>query len=326
MAALDRGGHVEDLPGLGDIVGPEHPRALPGADGGRGERADQPFAGWPVERLPDEILVRQRDEHRPARRDEFTEPPASPPASAGCSCRSRGPGRSRSGQPGTPTRPPARRAETVSHDVGDDVVVLDPMRSGARWQPPACVHTSPTPYAAATSARSGSCPPHASLSRSPQRAQTAAPTSCRQVSTLMTRPGYAVADRGYEVAAARRSPPRRRPRHRAPPLPRRCRRCRRRRRTPSSTASMAASNRERRAAVVEGVGRAVHDRHDLQGPAQLGFLFAQALIGRSFQSSVLARLRCSLALHNLSETDVTGGRSCTGTGRATHPPSTARSN
>ena len=44
---------------------------------------------------------------------------------------------------------------------------------------------------------------------------------------------------------------------------------------------------ERRAAVVERVRRAIDDRHDLQGLAQLGFLFAQALIGRSFQSSVL---------------------------------------
>lgn len=56
--------------------------------------------------------------------------------------------------------------------------------------PPACVHTSPAPYRAATSASFGSTPPHASFSTSAPASQTAAPTSCRQVSTLITTSGW----------------------------------------------------------------------------------------------------------------------------------------
>lgn len=55
--------------------------------------------------------------------------------------------------------------------------------------PPACVHTSPAPYRAATSASFGSTPPHASFSTSAPASQTASPTSCRQVSTLITTSG-----------------------------------------------------------------------------------------------------------------------------------------
>lgn len=55
--------------------------------------------------------------------------------------------------------------------------------------PPACVHTRPTPYRAATSASPGSTPPQASLSRSAPASQTASPTSARQVSTLMITSG-----------------------------------------------------------------------------------------------------------------------------------------
>lgn len=55
--------------------------------------------------------------------------------------------------------------------------------------PPACVHTSPAPYLAATSASPGSTPPQASFRTSAPASQTAAPTSARQVSTLMTTSG-----------------------------------------------------------------------------------------------------------------------------------------
>ena len=55
--------------------------------------------------------------------------------------------------------------------------------------PPACVHTSPTRWRAATCASRGSTPPHASFSRSAPASHTASPTSCRQVSTLITTSG-----------------------------------------------------------------------------------------------------------------------------------------
>ncbi|MGC0349650.1 hypothetical protein RKD34_005230 [Streptomyces sp. SAI-218] len=55
--------------------------------------------------------------------------------------------------------------------------------------PPACVHTRPTLYWAATSARPGSTPPQASFSRSAPASHTASPTDARQVSTLMITSG-----------------------------------------------------------------------------------------------------------------------------------------
>ncbi len=57
-------------------------------------------------------------------------------------------------------------------------------------RPPAWAQTRPIPRAAATSARRGSTPPHASLMRSAPAWPTASPTSARQVSTLMTTSGW----------------------------------------------------------------------------------------------------------------------------------------
>lgn len=56
--------------------------------------------------------------------------------------------------------------------------------------PPAWVQTMPAPKRAATSASFGSTPPQASFSTSAPAAQTASPTSCRQVSTLITTSGW----------------------------------------------------------------------------------------------------------------------------------------
>ncbi len=56
--------------------------------------------------------------------------------------------------------------------------------------PPAWVQTSPAPNRAATSASLGSTPPHASFRTSAPASQTASPTSCRQVSTLITTSGW----------------------------------------------------------------------------------------------------------------------------------------
>jgi hypothetical protein len=54
----------------------EHAGALPGGQGGRGERSVEAFAGREVQRFPDELLVRQGDQQRPAGGDEFVEPAA----------------------------------------------------------------------------------------------------------------------------------------------------------------------------------------------------------------------------------------------------------
>lgn len=56
--------------------------------------------------------------------------------------------------------------------------------------PPAWVQTRPAPYRAATSASLGSTPPQASLRTSAPASHTASPTSCRQVSTLITTSGW----------------------------------------------------------------------------------------------------------------------------------------
>ena len=47
----------------------------PGRHRGRRQRADQPLADRQVERLADEVLVGQRDQHRPAGGDQLVEPP-----------------------------------------------------------------------------------------------------------------------------------------------------------------------------------------------------------------------------------------------------------
>ena len=103
--------------------------------------------------------------------------------------------------------------------------------------PPAWVQTSPAPNSAATSARPGSAPAPGVVEQvGAGLAAGRAPTSARQVSTLITRSGWRRAHGGDE---------RRRPAHllggvdvgaRARPSRRRCRRCRRPRRPRASTA------------------------------------------------------------------------------------------
>ena len=71
--AMD-GHHVQHLPGLRHLVDPVDLRAQPGRDRRRRQRARQPFLHRLVERLADEVLVRQGDQHRPAGRRHLAEP------------------------------------------------------------------------------------------------------------------------------------------------------------------------------------------------------------------------------------------------------------
>src|SRR5215467_12971808 len=67
--------HVQHLPGLPNLMCAEHAGAMPSRHRGRRERAVQPLVEWYVEGLADEVLVGQRDQNRPAGRDEFIETP-----------------------------------------------------------------------------------------------------------------------------------------------------------------------------------------------------------------------------------------------------------
>jgi len=296
MAAFDRGSHVEDLPGLGDVVGPEHLGALPRADGRRGERAEQPFAEGPGQCFPDEILVRYRDEHRPARRDEFTEAPRHFQRVVGVL-----PEVVARVDPDLASRDAERRrplgeSDDRAQDVGDDILLLDAMGSGTRRHAAGMgAHESGTVLGRNSS--------QVGIRSTPRVIQDGRPSTTDSGADLVPpgvdadgQIGIRIPDGGYEVSGARNLL----------------------RDVDLVTWSrfyaadvddvgtvtnhvVHALHRgvegERRAAVVERVRRAIQDRHDLQGPAQLGFLFAPALIGRSFESSVFARVRSLLALH-----------------------------
>ena len=55
-------------------MGAEHPGAVPRGDRARGQRPHQPLVEGAVEGLADEVLVGQRDQHRPAGGDHLVEP------------------------------------------------------------------------------------------------------------------------------------------------------------------------------------------------------------------------------------------------------------
>ena len=69
------GDHVQHLPGLGDLVDPVTRAPSHADDRGRRQRPEHPLPCRSVERLADEVLVGQRHQHRPARRDHLAEPP-----------------------------------------------------------------------------------------------------------------------------------------------------------------------------------------------------------------------------------------------------------
>ena len=190
--ARDRRHHVQHLPGLRDLVHPVHLRAratptprsspacrppAPSPAGPASRRRSPCWTATPAPASPSPTIsaeppgrlqavpgvlaevVPRVDQHRrpaapPAPRGPLRQPAPSP---AGC-------------------RPSRRRTSTRCGRV----------RGCA---PPACVHTRPAPYRAATSASRGSTPPHASFSRSAPASHTASPTSARQVSTLITTSG-----------------------------------------------------------------------------------------------------------------------------------------
>ena len=109
MDALDRGDHVEDLPGLGDIVCAEHPwrPATRRSSSWRACRAT-------VRQAVGRVFPRRSPCSTPRRAPASRSPRArrageSLPESGRCSSRSRGRRRSRSGRPARRVPPPARR-------------------------------------------------------------------------------------------------------------------------------------------------------------------------------------------------------------------------
>ena len=113
----------------------EHPRAVPRRHGRRGQRAGHALGGREVERLADEVLVRQRDEHRPPGRDQLVEPAGQLQRVVGVLAevvRRVDQDRSR----GTPERHrPLGQAGHGGDHVGHHVVVLHPVRVGPRPEP-----------------------------------------------------------------------------------------------------------------------------------------------------------------------------------------------
>ena len=77
--ALYAGGDRQTLgdleAGCGDVVHAEHACAQPGAHSQGGDRPLGPLADRQAERLADEVLVRHRDEDRPAGARQFAEAP-----------------------------------------------------------------------------------------------------------------------------------------------------------------------------------------------------------------------------------------------------------
>ena len=176
-------------PGRRHLVGPEDPRAVPGAERGRGEGGLQPAVLVGVEHLAEELLVRHRHQHRPAGRDQLVQPPGELQRVVGVLAEvvrrvDQDPvGRVRRPRPPArparsrwrPRRPPRRRRRP-----GAGRCAAAGRRRGCR----------PAPRrSAATAASPGSEPCQASLSRSAPASQTARPTPARQVSTLIARRG-----------------------------------------------------------------------------------------------------------------------------------------
>ena len=66
---------VEGRPGGAHVVHPEHPGAEPGTHRVHRDRPLAPLVDRQPKGLADEVLVRHRDKHGPARADQLTEPP-----------------------------------------------------------------------------------------------------------------------------------------------------------------------------------------------------------------------------------------------------------
>ena len=164
-----------------------------------------PLLDRPVEGLAHEVLVGQRHQHRPARLHHLAEPPGRLQAVPGV-LPEVVPGIDQDRLPRAP--PGTRRARPGRASPAGCRPSRRRRRPGAAGSAarrlPACVHTSPAPYRAATSASRGSTPPQASFSRSAPASQTASPTSCRQVSTLITTSGKRAAHLGDETDRAAR--------------------------------------------------------------------------------------------------------------------------
>src|ERR1700722_18466297 len=75
LLPLDRGHHGQHFPGLTDLMHSEDAGTQPGADGRGGQRPGQPLVRGNVQRLPDEVLVGQGHQHRPAGGHHLAQPP-----------------------------------------------------------------------------------------------------------------------------------------------------------------------------------------------------------------------------------------------------------
>ena len=110
----------------------EQPRPLPGADRQHGQRALGPLLDRQVEGLPHEILVRDRDQHRPAGRHQVAGPPGQLQRLPGVLAEvMRGVDDDAVGTHARRDRPLGLRGD-VSADLGHHVGIGGPVRPGPR--------------------------------------------------------------------------------------------------------------------------------------------------------------------------------------------------
>src|ERR1700722_62947 len=132
LLTLDRGHHGQHFPGLTDLMHSEDAGTQPGADGRGGQRPGQPLVRGNVQRLPDEVLVGQGHQHRPAGGHHLAQPPGDLQRLPGVLAEVVGrvdqdPGRVHSGRGGA-----GCLGQGAVQDVGHHIVVGDPERPGPR--------------------------------------------------------------------------------------------------------------------------------------------------------------------------------------------------
>jgi len=112
----------------------EYPSAQPGADSEGSDRPLGTLADREAERLADEVLVRDRDQHRPARADELAEPPRHLQGLPGVLAEVVG-GIHQDGVLAHPlSHGPFRLISHVGSDLAHHIAVPGPVRPGTRRQ------------------------------------------------------------------------------------------------------------------------------------------------------------------------------------------------
>ena len=172
--APDRGDHVQHLPGLGHVVGAEHPGTEPGATPRSRPACPEPLVRRQVERLADEVLV--ADSATSTGQPVATSSSSRRVSSSECQVFLPkswvGSTRTASGRTPAATARSARAVTLRSRRPSRRRRRPGAGRSAGR-RPPVWLHTRPAPNAAATAASSGSAPAQVSLIRSAPASRTA---------------------------------------------------------------------------------------------------------------------------------------------------------